>query len=404
MPAGQFPPRNVQEGAVKLRRVCPFGLSSLRFARMPRPIFKKTALSAVSLLITLIALECALRLYGYNPPSYLRRGTDYTLHPSGYPSLGYELAPGAAIQARGKEIKINSQGFRGPEPSSNPAVQRVIVLGDSIAFGNNLALEETFPFRLQQQLASPGRKLDVLNFGVHGYDTLQEVSALELRGLGYHPDLVVVAYCLNDVSVSSVSLEHIQRMQSLRAARYNFLYESRLVALIAESIETLRLKHWEKQVNDPAVFRRAYANQIDSIGDDETDLLGLMAQAPTWPNSTWYGDRDRVGRLRFGFRRLARLAQENGFPVVIMITPLLRDNDGVYPYRIAHRIVELEARRAGFDTIDLTDAFLRAGMANLTLTTGDIFHPNQTGNAIMADSLATYANQHLKPRPQPIKR
>ena len=371
---------------------------------MPGRIFKKAALSAVSLLITLIALEGALRLYGYNPPSYLRRGTDYTLRPSGYPSLSYELSPGAAIKARGKEIKINSQGFRGPEPSSDPALQRVIVLGDSITFGNNLALEETFPFQLQQQLASRGRNLEVLNFGVHGYDTLQEVSSLELRGLAYHPDLVVVAYCLNDVSISSVSLEHIQRLQRWRAAPYNFLFESRLVALIGESIETLRLKHWEKQVNDPAVFRREYANQIDSIGDDETELLGLMAQAPTWPNSTWYGDRDRVGRLRFGFRRLASLAQANGFPVLIMIIPLLRDKDGVYPYRVAHRIVEREARRAGFDTIDLTDDFMRAGMANLELTLGDIFHPNQTGNAIIANSLATYLDQHLKPRPQPTKK
>lgn len=375
---------------------------------MPGRIFKKAALSAVSLLITLLALEIALRLCGYNPPSYLRRGTDYTLRPSGYPSLRYELSPGAAIKARGKEIRINSQGFRGPEPSSDPAQQRVIVLGDSITFGNNLALEETFPFQLQQQLSSHGRKLEVLNFGVHGYDTLQEVSSLELRGLKYHPELVVVAYCLNDVSVSSVSLEHMQRMQTLRAARYNFLFESRLVALIAESVETLRLKHWEKQVNDPAVFRREYANQIDSIGDEEVELLGLMAQAPTWPNSTWYGDRDRVGRLRFGFRRLAGLAQENGFPVVVTIIPLLHDQSGAsydqggadsrtYTHGVAHRIVEMEARRAGFDTIDLTDDFMRAGIANLTLTWGDIFHPNQTGNTIMANSLTTYVNQHLKP-------
>jgi lysophospholipase L1-like esterase len=371
---------------------------------MPGSIFKKAALSAVSLLITLMTLECALRLFGYNPPSYLRQ-TDYTLRPSGYPSLKYELSPGTATTARGKEIKINSQGFRGPEPSRDPAVQRVIVLGDSITFGHNLALEETFPFQLQQQLSTPGRNLEVLNFGVHGYDTLQEVSSLEIRGLAYHPDLVVVAYCLNDVSISSVSLEHIQRMQRLHTAPSNLLLESRLVDLIAESIETLRIKHWEKQVNDPAVFRREYANQIDAIGDDESGLLGLMAQAPTWPNSTWYGDRDRVGRLRFGFRRLAGVAQQNGFPVVIMIIPLLLDKGGAdsraYTHGVAHRIVELEARRAGFDTIDLTDDFMRVGMGKLRLTTGDIFHPNKTGNAIMATSLATYVDQHLKLRPGP---
>src|SRR6185436_18892140 len=110
-----------------------------------------------------------------------------------------------------------------------------------------------------------------------------------------------------------------------------------------------------------------------------------------WPSTTWYGERDRVGRMRFAFRRLARLSKENGFPVVIMIIPLLLDNGGTYTHRAAHRIVEMEARRAGIDTIDLSDKFMGKGMGNLTLSLGDVIHPNETGHAIMADSLAAYA-------------
>jgi lysophospholipase L1-like esterase len=365
---------------------------------MRRQYLKKTGLSAASLLITLIALEIALRLYGYDPPTYWRRGTDLSFRPSPNPSLKYELTPGASVKSWGKDIKINSQGFRGPEPSSDPATERVIVLGDSIAFGNSLALEDTFSFQLQQRLVSQRHNVEVLNFGVGGYDTLQEVSLLETRGLKYYPKLVVVAYCLNDVGVASVSPEHIQRMQQLQSSPYTFLYESRLVQWISESVETIRTKNWEKHVNDPEVFRREYANQINPIGDDESELLDLMNQSPKWPSSTWYGDRDRVGRLRFGFRHLARLSKENGFPVVIMIIPLLQNKGGVYSHLAAHRIVEMEARRAGFDTIDLTDEFLRAGMGNLTLSLGDIIHPNKTGHIIMADSLSAFITEHLPPR------
>ena len=99
---------------------------------------KNLGLTAVSVLVTLIALEIALRLYGYNP---LRdwRMRDFAMRPSAYPDLKYELTPGASGRVWGTDLKINSQGFRGPEPSSNPSTQRVIVLGDSIAFGNNLA-------------------------------------------------------------------------------------------------------------------------------------------------------------------------------------------------------------------------------------------------------------------------
>lgn len=358
---------------------------------------KKIGLSAASLLITLIALEIALRLCGYNP---LRdwRMRDFAMRPSVYPDLKYELTPGASGRVWGTDLKINSQGFRGAEPSSNPATHHVIVLGDSIAFGNNLPLEDPFSFQLQQRLVSQGRDLEVLNFGVGGYDTLQEVSLLEIRGLKYHPDLVVVAYCLNDISIASVNPESMQRMQPLHSS---FLYESRLAQLISGSIETIRAQNWLKHMNEPEVFHREYENQIDPIGDEESELLNLMNQSPRWPSTTWYGERDRVGRLRFGFRRLARISKENGFPVVIMIVPLLLDNAGAYSHRAAHRIVEMEARRAGFDTIDLTDEFMRAGMGNLELSLGDIIHPNKAGHTIMADSLSAFIDEHLKRSPRP---
>src|SRR6185503_15701365 len=92
------------------------------------------------------------------------------------------------------------------------------------------------------------------------------------------------------------------------------------------------------------------------------------------------------------------LSKENDFRVVIMIIPLLQNKGGAYSHRAAHRIVEMEARRAGFDTIDLTDEFLRAGMGNLTLLVGDIIHPNKTGHTIMANSLSALITDRLPPR------
>ena len=146
-------------------------------------------------------------------------------------------------------------------------------------------------------------------------------------------------------------------------------------------------------MNRPEVFHREYENQIDPISDEESELLDLMNRAPQWPSTTWYGERDRVGRLRFSFRRLATLAKENGFPVVIMIVPLLLDKGGTYSHRAAHRIVEMEAHRAGFETIDLADEFLRAGMENLKLSAGDIIHPNRAGHTIMANSLSAFIGE-----------
>ncbi len=359
----------------------------------------KIAVSTASFLLTLMALEIGLRLYGFNPLRDWQSGREYVLRASAYPDLKYELTPGTTGGSSDTDIKINSQGFRGPEPSSSPSGRRMIVLGDSIAFGHFMLWEDTFTSQLQQRLYSGNQDVEILNFGVSGYDILQEVSLLEIRGLKYHPNLVVVAYCLNDISIDSTNLEHIEWRRSQRS----FLYRSRLAQFVSTNIEKIRIKRWLSHMNQPEVFHREYERQIDAISEDEVELLNLMENAPRWPSTTLYGDRDRVGRLRFSFRRLASSSRENDFLVVIMIVPLLVGDAGTYSHRTAHRIVEMEARRAGFDTIDLTDAFMRAGMGNLTTEFGDIIHPNRRGHAIMADLLSEYVLNHLKEPPPASK-
>ena len=356
----------------------------------------KIAVSTTSLLLTLLALEIGLRLYGYNPFRDGQSAGDSMFRTSAYPDLKYELTPGFS----GASIQINSQGFRGPEPSSDPSAKRVIVLGDSIAFGNFLNWDDTFSNQVQRRLHSDRPAVDVLDLGVGGYDVIQEVALLEIRGLKYHPDLVVVAYCLNDISIASVSLDHIDRM---RSQQRSLLYRSRLAQFVSTNVEKIRTKRWLSHMNHPEVFHREYEHQIDTIGDDEVELLDQMKNAPRWPSTTWYGDRDRVGRLRFAFRRLADISKKNGFSVVVMTVPLLTGDAETYTHRAAHRIVEMEARRAGFDTIELMDAFMRAGMENLSAEWGDIIHPNARGHAIMADLLREYVVNHLKEEPPTAK-
>lgn len=355
----------------------------------------KIAVSTMSVLLTLLALEIGLRFYGYYPPGDWQSDRELILRVSEYPDLKYELTPGASGTFSKIDVKINAQGFRGPEPASIQPAQRVIVLGDSIAFGNFMPWEDTFSSQLQQRMHSDKRDVEVLNFGVAGYDTVQEVSLLEIRGLKYHPNLVVVAYCLNDISIASARWDQIERQRYQRG----FLYRSRLAQFVSANIEKIRLKRWLSHMNQPEVFHREYEHQIDAISDDEVELLELMKNAPTYPSTTNYSDRDRVGRLRFAFRKLASISREHGFPVVIMIVPLLVGDTGTYTHPTAHRIVEMEARRAGFDTIDLTDAFMRAGTGNLTIGFGDIIHPNRRGHAIMADLLSEYVVNHLNEPP-----
>jgi lysophospholipase L1-like esterase len=354
----------------------------------------KLALGIASCLLTLFALEVALRVYGYDPLRRLTEGRDLILRRSPHPDVKYELTPGAAGRAWGADIRINSHGFRGPEPiMSRRPRYRVIVLGDSVTFGNFLPVETTFPFQVQKRLEAEG--VEVLNFAVGGYDTVQEVAALAVHGPTFPPDLVVLAYCLNDIGIVSVNLEYIERVEAQQAS---LLYRLRLAQLVADRLERARLASWLARKNDPEVFRREHAHHIDPIGSEDADLIALMNDVPDVPTFAWYRDRDRVGRLRFAFRRLADLSREHRFQVAVLILPWLTGDTQRYPYDTVHHIVAREARRAGFDVIDPRRELLRDGAERLRVHARDLVHLNQEGHAILTEVLAPYVAGRTKTR------
>lgn len=93
----------------------------------------------------------------------------------------------------------NSLGFRDYEHDKSSDAYRILVLGDSVTSGHFIQrYTDAFPALLEEELKERGVDAEVLNFGVNGYNTQQEIEILKDRGLVFAPDLVVVAYCLND--------------------------------------------------------------------------------------------------------------------------------------------------------------------------------------------------------------
>src|SRR4029079_9866648 len=142
-------------------------------------------------------------------------GRAYFLRSSSRPGLDYDLAPGATGRNWGTPISITAHGFRDREYplARTPGSKRIVVLGDSIAFGTNLDAADTFPKRLETMYAVAGRPVEGLNLAVAGYDTLNEVVFLEQTGLAFSPDVVVVGWCVNDLGTHSVNLALIRVLE-----------------------------------------------------------------------------------------------------------------------------------------------------------------------------------------------
>ena len=101
---------------------------------------------------------------------------------------------------------INSFGMRAKEIDINEIrdLYKIAVIGDSHAYSVNVKnIEETFPYHIEEYLnPNIGQKIvKVLNFGVPGYNTAQELEVLKSKALMFQPKLVILQYHINDTHV-----------------------------------------------------------------------------------------------------------------------------------------------------------------------------------------------------------
>lgn len=73
---------------------------------------------------------------------------------------------------------------------------RIITIGDSFTYGQNVNTKDNYPTQLENLLNSQFKckninKFEIINLGVSGYDISYTIERLKLRGLKYNPDLVL---------------------------------------------------------------------------------------------------------------------------------------------------------------------------------------------------------------------
>ena len=162
-------------------------------------------------LIGMLVCEIGLRMGGISYPSFYQYDAD----------VGVSLRPEAEgwWKKEGKAyIQINSAGLRDREHArvKPPHTLRIAVLGDSFAEALQVPMEDAFWSVMEREIKScpalAGREPEVLNFGVSGYGTAQELLTLRHRVWPYAPDIVILAFVSgNDIRNNSRILEQDQR-------------------------------------------------------------------------------------------------------------------------------------------------------------------------------------------------
>jgi len=313
------------------------------------------------------AFHVADRLNGF--PRRLFTATDD-------PHLPYVLTPGIDVVARGTRVRVNELGLRGPSISARPApgVHRILALGDSVTFGLGLTVEEAFPALLGSEL---GARYEVLNAGVEGYNTEAELAFLRQRGLGLGPEVVVVAFNLNDYDDLPVlgPLGILTRDPAARVPRRSLANVSEFYFLLRWLVAT-RGRPW----GDPQVPAAFVPRPGERFSDLDRYISALRKRYYAHP-----GD-DRWQVMVDSLRGLGETVRAAGLRLVVAILP---DGDQVgvpAPDLLPQRKVLGVCAEAGIECLDLYPAF--AAAANDGELFLDIMHPNGAGQRLVARALA----------------
>ena len=97
-------------------------------------------------------------------------------------------------------LATNELGFRDATYKQN-ADYKILLLGDSVSWGDGVDMQQSYPFLLEEMLNKnyPGKIFEIINTGVPGYSTFQQLIYLKKYGIKLKPDIIIHQFCLNDV-------------------------------------------------------------------------------------------------------------------------------------------------------------------------------------------------------------
>ncbi len=342
-----------------------------------RRLLARLGLAAAAVVGALLLAEGVARVVGFGATPPVVRPAPVTFRKVDDDRLRFTNRPGARFESRyaygdGRpplvvEGSTNRHGFRGPVvPIERTAARRIACLGDSYTFGEGVGDDETWPAQLARALAdaAPDRPHEVMNCGVNAYDTRQEVRLLETRVVPFAPDVVLLAFFLNDAAVRAEG----------RFAGVEFGAPSALHRVLTTDERVRALRGLSRLADGLAdrIVRREY---LVFLGESRSRLYAQ--DSPGWRMA-----RDELVRAR-------DLCARRGVEFVVVLYPLLfRAGVGLATHD-AYAIVALHCREHDIRLLDLEPAFDGRDVDALRVHPADA-HPNAEGHRIAAEAIAAY--------------
>ncbi len=292
-------------------------------------------------------------------------------------------------------IETNSLGLRYPELGEKTGDEfRVLVLGDSITFGDYVSFDETYPAALEQRFKGRIPRIRVINAGLPGVGTSDELHHFVEIADDVEADLVLVGMYLND-SQSGGRFNARSLSQPYASSRF--------LSWLVNRVEALRIRLWSDEAIpeiDPEWREDFRGDRQLRTGDMWNDrdahdyeiYNAHMDFGIAWNPQSWVV-MERVTRV------LELAAQQRGqeiaaflFPVHFQVTGNVGDFRPQESFAAMCRLMDLPC-------LDLAPALRADWQINGEKLFFDHCHLTAHGNRVVADALAGWLDEErLIPR------
>jgi len=324
------------------------------------------SLLACSTALVLVLTEGLLRRlnpYGVNLYRYSKKYFAEVIAPSPDPEIVYAHTPSYRGFMGDVEVTINARGLRNREtPYEKPAgVFRILCVGDSVTFGWGVPQERTYASRLEALLdgGADGKRVEVINGGVGGYNTTQEAAFLRTEGVKYAPDLILLFFAMNDAVEALQPFRPLEAQASPESLDPGLLWRARMIPVMVSSRFLPSLFGFCDYVSMP---------RVDYVGAFRTE------GQPGWK------------ACQEGILDMVRTARSIQADTVVFMLPAMQNLDATYPFGPIHDSVRQFCARHGIPFYDLLPDFM--GLANDQVRVSRFDgHPNAFAHGIVARSV-----------------
>lgn len=280
----------------------------------------------------------------------------------------------------------NSLGLRNREVGPKKAgTYRILFLGDSLIWTGETSSGELYTAALERRLNSRSQNgpnsFEIINAGIPGYTTYQELEFLKIYGIDMKPDLVILGFVFNDLYYKYLHKPTDPKLLGIEPTTHLYRFNPYTFpgVLFARGYLAHEVVH-----KSEVIWKRIVPRPIFPFERKQDFYLA-------WKSYGWIHTRKLIGEMQ-------AVLKQRGISLVVLVFPVsdqvndryrkLDEAYVLYPQGEIRKICDDYA----IPRLDLTESIYRDG--GITLFQ-DYLHLNAKGNDLVTDELEKYLVEKL---------